>query len=161
MKYFASVISIMMITISLSGCLQSNVNSIFSDKQSRIDGEFVTYGNGMAVDINLYESFLEIPFDFVFSNVGEDGPEPSIGITSSGCIFFIAMELPMRSCDHGLTWENTRDFTQAPFTSDPYGWVDPVTDRIFNIHMMGKKLLLFCLEPCRTVATYCRQVTYQ
>ena len=33
--------------------------------------------------------------------------------------------------------ENTADITQAPFTSDPYGWVDPVTDRVFNIHMMG------------------------
>ena len=63
-----------------------------------------------------------MPFDFIFSNVGEDGPEPSIGITSSGCIFFIAMELPMRSCDHGLSWENTRDFTQNLL--DPYGWVD-------------------------------------
>ena len=43
----------------------------------------------------------------------------------------------MRSCDGGETWENTADLTQAPFTSDPYGWVDPVTDRVFNIHMMG------------------------
>ena len=47
------------------------------------------------------------------------------------------MEKPMRSCDYGESWENTADITQAPFTSDPYGWVDPVTDRIFNIHMMG------------------------
>ena len=137
MKYVASIIGIMMLSLPLSGCLQSSNNSFFAEEPSRIEGEFVTDSKGMPVDFTLYESILEMPFDFVFSNVGEDGPEPSIGITSSGCIFFIAMELPMRSCDHGLSWENTRDFTQAPFTSDPYGWVDPVTDRVFNIHMMG------------------------
>ncbi len=92
---------------------------------------FVTDGSGMPVD----ETPIEV--DYIFSDVGETGKEPSIGITSSGCMFFIAMEKPMRSCDYGATWENTADITQAPFTSDPYGWVDPVTDRIFNIHMMG------------------------
>ena len=92
---------------------------------------FVTDSFGMPVD----EAPLEI--DYIFSDVGETGKEPSIGVTSSGYMFFIAMEKPMRSCDYGATWENTADITQAPFTSDPYGWVDPVTDRIFNIHMMG------------------------
>ena len=92
---------------------------------------FVTDSAGMPVN----EQPLEM--DFIFSDVGETGKEPSIGITSSGCMFFIAMEKPMRSCDYGASWENTADITQAPFTSDPYGWVDPVTDRIFNIHMMG------------------------
>jgi hypothetical protein len=92
---------------------------------------FVTDSLGMPVN----EQPLEM--DFIFSDVGETGKEPSIGITSSGCMFFIAMEKPMRSCDHGETWTNVADITQAPFTSDPYGWVDPVTDRVFNIHMMG------------------------
>ena len=92
---------------------------------------FVTDSSGMPVD----EAPLEM--DFIFSDVGETGKEPSIGITSSGCMFFIAMEKPMRSCDHGESWTNVADITQAPFTSDPYGWVDPVTDRVFNIHMMG------------------------
>ena len=92
---------------------------------------FVTDSFGMPVD----EAPLEI--DYIFSDVGETGKEPSIGVTSNGCMFFIAMEKPMRSCDYGASWENTADITQAPFTSDPYGWVDPVTDRIFNIHMMG------------------------
>ena len=92
---------------------------------------FVTDGSGTAVPGDPLE------IDYIFSDVGETGKEPSIGVTSSGCMFFIAMEKPMRSCDYGATWENTADITQAPFTSDPYGWVDPVTDRIFNIHMMG------------------------
>ena len=92
---------------------------------------FVTNSSGMPVD----EAPLEI--DYIFSDVGETGKEPSIGITSSGCMFFIAMEKPMRSCDYGESWTNVADITQAPFTSDPYGWVDLETDRIFNVHMMG------------------------
>ena len=86
MKYVASIIGIMMLSLPLSGCLQSSNNSFFAEEPSRIEGEFVTDSKGMPVDFTLYESILEIPFDFVFSNVGEDGPEPSIGITSSGCI---------------------------------------------------------------------------
>jgi hypothetical protein len=92
---------------------------------------FVTNSSGMSVD----EEPLEM--DFIFSDVGETGKEPSIGITSNGCMFFIAMEKPMRSCDYGESWTNVADVTQAPFTNDPYGWVDLETDRIFNIHMMG------------------------
>ena len=88
MKYVALIIGIMMISLPLSGCLQSSNNSFFSEEPSRIEGEFVTDSKGMPVDFTLYESILEMPFDFIFSNVGEDGPEPSIGITSSGCIFY-------------------------------------------------------------------------
>ena len=104
------------------------VNNETPPADSRI---FVTDGSGNAVSDDPLE------MDFIFSDVGETGKEPSIGITSSGCMFFIAMEKPMRSCDYGESWTNVADITQAPFTSDPYGWVDPVTDRIFNIHMMG------------------------
>ena len=72
-----------------------------------------------------------INMTFQFSDVGETGKEPSIGITSSGCIFFIAMEKVMRSCDGGQSWEETQDpVACSPTTSDPYGWVDPITDRV-------------------------------
>tara|TARA_Y100001970_G_scaffold41685_1_gene51754 strand:+ start:28423 stop:29892 length:1470 start_codon:yes stop_codon:yes gene_type:complete len=115
-----------------SGCLsfgeEKSEPIIEPEKEIRF---WVTDANGISVDTPPLE------LEFVLSIVGEAGPEPSIGITSSGCMFFIALEKPMRSCDHGETWENTADITQAPFTSDPYGWVDPVTDRVFNIHMMG------------------------
>ena len=74
-----------------------------------------------------------VEMTFQFSDVGETGKEPSIGITSSGCIFFIAMEKVMRSCDGGAAWEETQDPVMcSPTTSDPYGWVDPITDRVFG-----------------------------
>jgi hypothetical protein len=116
----------------LSGCLQdSPPPPLPPEEPSLPDGVFVTGPDGLGVDEEL------LPLSFVFSDVGEEGAEPSIGVTSSGCIFFIAFEKPMRSCDHGETWVDTSDGSQAFFTNDPYGWVDPVTDRVFNIHMMG------------------------
>ena len=132
MKYKALLIIFIMLLVPLSGCLNFNPErDIIPEEDLYTDGIFITNSEGIRIEAP------QILLDFFFSNVGEEGPEPSIGITSSGCIFFIALEKPMRSCDYGLTWENSRDITQAPFTSDPYGWVDPVTDRVFNIHMMG------------------------
>ena len=121
----------LLISTSLSGCLNQDEISLPPAEDPKSPTTFVTGADGLPVDEEL------IPMSFTFSDVGETGKEPSIGITSSGCMFFIAMEKPMRSCDYGESWENTADITQAPFTSDPYGWVDPVTDRVFNIHMMG------------------------
>jgi len=132
MRTQAWFLAALVLLLPLSGCFGEDT-PVTVDEPDEVNNPrtFVTGKDGLPVD----EALLEL--DYYFSNVNEDGPEPSIGITSSGCIFFIAMEKPMRSCDGGLTWENTADITQAPFTSDPYGWVDPVTDRIFNIHMMG------------------------
>ena len=132
MRAMALLLSTLMISFTLAGCLQGDVPITVPDEEPEGDGRtFVTNGTGMPVD----EAPLKM--NFTFSDVGETGKEPSIGITSSGCMFFIAMEKPMRSCDHGESWTNVADITQAPFTSDPYGWVDLETDRIFNIHMMG------------------------
>ena len=134
MKIPLQVLSICFILVITStvGCLEDETEKETAiEEPSLPEGVFVTGSNGTAIDVE------PLAMDFVFSNVGEQGAEPSIGVTSSGCIFFIAFEKPMRSCDYGQTWENTRDITQAPFTNDPYGWVDPITDRVFNIHMMG------------------------
>jgi len=122
-----------MIATSLSGCLNNDISndSIVVEEIVIPEGTFVTNSTGMSIDV------MPLEMEFYFSNVGEQGAEPSIGVTSSGCIFFIAFEKPMRSCDYGETWVNTADGTQAFFTNDPYGWVDPITDRVFNIHMMG------------------------
>ena len=81
---------------------------------------------------------------FQFSDVGETGKEPSIGMTSTGCIFFIAMEKVMRSCDYGETWEEVQGPACSFTTSDPYGWVDPITDRIFNVQMQGLETSWIC-----------------
>ncbi len=82
---------------------------------------------------------------FKLSDVGELGPEPSIGITSSGCMFFAALENVMRSCDEGESWEAVQDPNVCqPGTSDPYLWVDPATDRIFNVQMVSLVTTWIC-----------------
>ena len=134
MKFDMRVIAICLILCasSLSGCVKDEpAKQTPPEEPSLPEGVFVTGPDGMEIEGE------PLPMSFVFSDVGEQGAEPSIGVTSSGCIFFIAFEKPMRSCDHGETWVDTSDVTQAFFTNDPYGWVDPITDRVFNIHMMG------------------------
>tara|TARA_Y100000590_G_scaffold9913_1_gene12226 strand:- start:276 stop:1925 length:1650 start_codon:yes stop_codon:yes gene_type:complete len=134
MKISVQTIAICLILCvsSLSGCVEDNRVDLPTDEETPLPSTvFVTGPDGIGIDEE------PLPMDFVFSNVGEQGAEPSIGVTSSGCIFFIAFEKPMRSCDYGETWVDTSDITQAFFTNDPYGWVDPITDRVFNIHMMG------------------------
>lgn len=69
---------------------------------------------------------------FVVASVGEQGPEPSIGIDSSGAIYFQALEKTMKSTDHGASWTNVNPPTALPTTLDPYLWLDPVTDRVFS-----------------------------
>ena len=136
----ALFLSLMVITLSLSGCFGEP--ETMAETEVVVEDEvrvFVTDRNGESLGITPLEMM------FQFSDVGETGKEPSIGITSSGCIFFIAMEKVMRSCDGGLTWEESQDPVMcSPTTSDPYGWVDPITDRVFGVQMIGLETSWIC-----------------
>ena len=134
----ARAIALMLMMMPFSGCLQDDNPSNEIAVEKPPSGLFVTGPDGEPVDEN------PLPLAFNFSDVGEDGAEPSIGVTSSGCIFFIAFEKVMRSCDHGGTWEDVTGPLCAFQTNDPYGWVDPVTDRIFNVQMQGLETSWIC-----------------
>ena len=140
MQARALFLSLMVITLSLSGCFGEaevvEAPEVVVEENARV---FVTDRNGVSLGTT------PLDMTFQFSDVGETGKEPSIGITSSGCIFFIAMEKVMRSCDGGLTWEETQDPVMcSPTTSDPYGWVDPITDRVFGVQMIGLETSWIC-----------------
>ena len=110
-------------------------------EEARIDDSsvFVTDSTGASIDVE------PIEMSFFASSVGEDAAEPSIGITSTGCVFFIAFEKVMRSCDYGGTWVAKQDpVFCSPTTSDPYGWVDPITDRVFGVQMIGLETSWIC-----------------
>tara|TARA_B100000575_G_scaffold220313_1_gene180761 strand:- start:622 stop:2103 length:1482 start_codon:yes stop_codon:yes gene_type:complete len=128
----------MLLILPLSGCLQEDTPMDDFEDEGLPEGIFVTGPDGFPVNE------LPLPLVFNFSDVGEDGAEPSIGVTSSGCIFFIAFEKVMRSCDHGESWEDVTGPLCAFQTNDPYGWVDPVTDRIFNVQMQGLQTSWIC-----------------
>ena len=68
----------------MSGCLQGDKPTPELEEDNIPEGVFVTGPDGLPVDED------PLPLIFNFSDVGEDGAEPSIGVTSSGCIFFIA-----------------------------------------------------------------------
>ena len=134
----ALVTTLMLLLLPLSGCLQDDSPIDEVEEEVLPAGIFVTGADGSPVDEP------PLPLVFNFSDVGEDGAEPSIGVTSSGCIFFIAFEKVMRSCDHGASWEDVTGPLCAFQTNDPYGWVDPVTDRIFNVQMQGLQTSWIC-----------------
>ena len=94
-----------MATFSLAGCFGEDeaISEPVLPEEPEDVRIFVTDKTGASIGV------LPIDMTFQFSDVGETGKEPSIGITSSGCIFFIAMEKVMRSCDGGQSWEETQD----------------------------------------------------
>ena len=103
MRTKAVLLALLMATVSLSGCFGEE--EIIPDPVPVVEEDariFVTDKTGASLEMT------PINMTFQFSDVGETGKEPSIGITSSGCIFFIAMEKVMRSCDGGQSWEESR-----------------------------------------------------
>ena len=136
----ALLLAFMVVSLSLSGCFgESETVSVPEEIEMESPRIFVTDKTGESIG----ESPMNISFQF--SDVGETGKEPSIGITSSGCIFFIAMEKVMRSCDYGASWVESQDPVMcSPTTSDPYGWVDPITDRVFGVQMIGLETSWIC-----------------
>jgi len=71
--------------------------------------------------------------------------EPTLGVAKDGTIFTFDFEGSLtdmvpgylaRSRDHGATWERVGDPILSPRnTFDPWIWLDPATDRIYNTHL--------------------------
>ena len=99
--------------------------------------------NSINLSLDPTELFPVLP-TVSYVSVGRRGPEPSIGVTKNGMIFFQAIAgsgtgtgpSTMRSDDGGKTW---KDVAMAPFTApttlDPFLWVDQDTDRVFVNHL--------------------------
>ncbi len=73
-----------------------------------------------------------------FRLTGYSGPEPTLGITSSGNIFMAALDDVIRKGDRG--WDKVLEFSPTfgdggVETGDPMLWVDPVTDIVYSSHM--------------------------
>lgn len=138
MRAGAMLLCTLLLMVPLSGCFGDDPAPPSAPDPGPPDGIWVTGGDGLPVNAE------PLPLVFNFSDTGEDGAEPSIGITSSGCIFFIDFEKVMRSCDFGETWEDVSGPQCAFQTNDPWGWVDPVTDRVFAVQMQGLETSWIC-----------------
>ena len=124
MRVRAILLCFLVATLSLSGC--------FGAEEIEIEEEVVIVEDQRVFVTDKYGNDSNVPplnIEFQFSDVGETGKEPSIGITSSGCIFFIAMEKVMRSCDYGEAWEETQDPVQCSPTTSALtdGWTQSRT----------------------------------
>ena len=93
-----------------------------------------------------------------YYGTGFDTFEPTLGITSSGAIFFTNYNglgdgtHIIRSTDMGQTWEDVGPFGQidddsgqTPNSNDPYIYVDKFTDRLvkFDMHVLASMFVEF------------------
>lgn len=117
----------------LAGCLGDEAPAAGPTPTATLGPTGVTaiVENGTAAD--LPEEF-RAGFRVDDIHLGVDGPEPNVGITSSGAVFATALGTILRSTDGGLTYEAVYS-QQVGFTSDPMLWVDPDTDRILSPQM--------------------------
>jgi hypothetical protein len=81
--------------------------------------------------------------------LGVEAFEPTMGVTSDGALYYAATArgvaigfepLVMKSVDAGETWTDVSprlptDHAVPPETNDPYLYVDPLTDRVFQFAM--------------------------
>ncbi len=126
-----------LVTVAFAGCLSDPQAP--SPTQDEIEGivtnQLVTVHDALGRVLNLTD--VDDVYNLTTSafSVGQPGPEPSIGMTSNGNLFFQALEKTMRSTDFGRSWSQVRGPLTAMYTSDPFLWVDPTTDRVFQLNM--------------------------
>lgn len=134
MQNLRGLTAIALLTVALAGCLSEGPTDGSPDDPA-------TGGPGQGGD-----NPASTVYQHRISSTGANGPEPSIGVTSDGCIFVTTdvssngLNLPgvSKSCDLGQTWEGIAAPPLTPVNdNDPYLWVDPDTDRVFLVAMQN------------------------
>ena len=119
--------------------------------ENAIQGAF--HPGGPYATANEFTAYDGEPLTVQAVDVGRRSAEPTIGVTSAGNAFFAAANFDstgerlartelLRSTDDGLTWESVQPpapgvKSMPPGSLDPYVWVDPGTDRIWNLDLLG------------------------
>jgi hypothetical protein len=128
------VLAVLVALATLAGCLSDDKGEappVPVDEAMDPEGLTAIAENGASASIPA-EFLAGFRVDDV--HLGVDGPEPNVGITSSGAVFATALETIMRSTDGGLTYKPVYT-QQVGTTSDPMLWVDTDTDRVFSPQM--------------------------
>jgi hypothetical protein len=130
-----------MTVLALAGCLQGPAGDDASaDGGGPVDvtGN-ATQSRNILILGNATGGALGAPVRFALNDVGVGAPEPTLGVTSTGSVFYIAGTSVLKSTDHGLSWTNVAPqvgpTNVPPTTLDPMLYVDPVTDRVFYDHL--------------------------
>ncbi len=135
----AWLLSFTLIATVLAGCADAaEPTDPVEEAVETVDGVLV-YGG---------DAVRELMGDVQYLLTGQPGPEPNMGITSSGAIFVSAGpgSSVIRSTDDGATWEVVH--THQLMDTDPMLWVDPWTDCIYHAPMfpilLGATLYVSC-----------------
>ena len=176
MTRVAHLLVLLMLSSTISGCLWWGEDDIDEEETGPFDFEQEvpittwyhypgTVSEPWAVDAtdsaavsaanitaNLSENSTPYFANATYYGTGFDTFEPTIGVTSSGAIFFTSWNglgdgtHIIRSRDQGQTWEDVgpfgtvdEDSGQTPNSNDPYIYVDKFTDRLvkFDMHALA------------------------
>ena len=125
------------VALLLAGCLAPAAvqpASVAQPEDPQLAGRVVSHAADALKPLDAAYAGLRVRL----AATGFSGGEPSLGVTSDGTIFTTAGGKDIgRSTDHGKTWKMVTpavtDVLVAPKTSlDPWVWVDPVTDRVYD-----------------------------
>ena len=88
------MVALGLVVLLLSSTILYSILSSDDEKAVSIENEIAAADSSIFVTDSTGASINVDPIDMTFfaSSVGEDAAEPSIGITSTGCVFFIAFE---------------------------------------------------------------------
>ena len=191
MRTLTIMIGLLMIVPTLSGCFAGEKieNIEESGPFSFEEGEISTttwyhypgtVSNPIAVDATNPDAVLganlsvnlsgdNVPFyaSGTYYGTGWDTFEPTLGITSSGAIFFTNYNglgdgtHIIRSTDQGLSWEDVGPFGmsddqgQTPNSNDPYLYVDKFNDKLvkFDMHALTAMFVEYSDDDGETWST--------
>ena len=121
--------------LALAGCLQQpTLDAATVDPPAAPDlmGRVVAHNATVLLPLPAAVPKLEVRI----ATTGERGAEPTLGVLSDGTIFTTSGGARItRSADHGRSWdvlESGTPVTRPKVSLDPWLWVDPLTDRVYN-----------------------------
>ena len=163
MQARALFLSLMVVTLSLSGCFGEDEASMSAQEPTPFDSlpsttTWYHYPGGINATNasigfeNLTGNSTPFPALGTHYGIGDTTFEPTIGVTSTGGIHYSSFggagsgTMVYSSMDQGQTWTNMGPFNpilpievgQFPSSNDPYIYVDKWTDRIvkFDMHAL-------------------------
>lgn len=146
------------ILVLIAALVAAGTTAAQADPSAPVSGQvqtaFIPLRDGQGAANTALEDYEDELLSVRTISVGRKAAEPTIGVTSDGTAFFSAGDFDglitgtgartelLRSADGGLSWTSVQPTapvvkTEPGISLDPYVWVDPRTDRVFNLDLAG------------------------
>lgn len=148
----AQPLLVLLVGLLLSGCLEGQPESVPAPETQRLPnleprgdtGALINESLALVRDATLLERLANATGTYY--SIGASTFEPTIGSTSTGGLFMTSYDglgsgtLIRRSMDRGQTWDDATPvlptgYKAVPNSNDPYLYVDPWTDRVYDFDM--------------------------